>query len=90
MHLYPWKGSPYCPNAHATICSLYQYLWGEAEGPGPHVISLQDIQAPGPVQDIIHLVQVQEYFVDLLIPHVYYLLEQFDLKVGGPCTATRP
>ena len=25
-----------------------------------------------------------------LLPHGHYLLEQFDLKGGGPCTVTHP
>ena len=30
----------------------------EAEGPGPHAISLQDVQATGPVQDIKKLFEI--------------------------------
>ena len=63
---------------------------GEVEGPGPHFISLQDIQAPGPVQGVVHLVQLQEYRVKDLLPHGHNLLEKFDLEVGSTCTATRP
>ena len=35
----------------------------EAEGPGPHAISLPYVQAPEPVQGIVCLVQVQEDFM---------------------------
>ena len=41
----------------------------EAEVPGTHAICLQDIQEPGPVQGIVHLVQVQENFMRDLLPH---------------------
>ena len=60
----------------------------EAEGPGNHAISNQDLQAPGPVHGGLRLVQVQEYHLKDLLPHVHNLLEQFDLEVGGPCTVT--
>ena len=36
----------------------------EAEGPGPHAISLQYTQAHGHIQGIVCLVQVQEYFME--------------------------
>ena len=40
----------------------------EAEGPGPHTISLQDVQAPVPVKGIICLVQVQEDRMEYRLP----------------------
>ena len=62
----------------------------EAEGPGYHDISLKYLQALGPIQGFIRLVQVQEYHVKDLLPHGRNLLEQFYLEGGGPCTATCP
>ena len=49
----------------------------EAEGPSPHNIYLQDLQAPGPFQGIVIFVQVQEYHVKDLLPHVRNLLPRF-------------
>ena len=60
----------------------------EAEVPGTHSISLQDVHAHGPVQCIVCLVKVQEDRVKYRLPHGQNLLEQFDLEGGGPHTAT--
>ena len=60
----------------------------EEEGPGIHAISLQDLQAPGTVQGVVHLVQFQEDQVKDLPHHGNELMKQFDLKGGGPRTAT--
>ena len=62
----------------------------EAEGPVPHTIFLQDVQAPGPVKCIVCLVQVQGYHMEDCLPHVHNLLKQFDLKGGSTRTATLP
>ena len=61
----------------------------EVEGPGTHAISLQDLQAPGPVQGVVRLVQVQKDRVKYLLHHGHNLLEQFDLEGGGTRTSTR-
>ena len=60
----------------------------EAEVPGTHTIYLQDVQAPGPVQCIVYLLQVQEDCMDHCLPQGRNLMEQLELKGGGPCTAT--
>ena len=62
----------------------------EAEGPGPHDISLQCVQSHKPVQAIVCLLQVQEYYVEGRFPHGHNLLKQFDLDFFGPRTASRP
>ena len=62
----------------------------EAEGPGPHTISLHDVLAPGPVQGTVCLVQVQEDNTEHRLPQVRNLMEQIDLEGGGPRTATCP
>ena len=52
------------------------------------------INAPNPtcaagvtVQGVVRLVQVHKYFIQELLPNVRYLLKQFGLDEGGPCTA---
>ena len=60
----------------------------ESEVPRPHAISLQDVQAPVPVQCTVCLVQVQEDCVDYRLPHGRNLMEQLDIEGGGPRTAT--
>ena len=60
----------------------------EAEGPGTRVISLQDVHTPGPVQVIVHLVQVKEYHMEHCLPQGCKMLEKIDLEGGGPRTAT--
>ena len=62
----------------------------EVEGPGIYAIHLQYLQAPEPEQGAIGLVQVQEDHLEDLLPHERCLLEQFDLKGGGPCSSTQP
>ena len=56
----------------------------DAEGPWPHAISLQDLQAHGPVQGVIRLKKVKEYCMKDL------LLYQFDLEVDDPHSSTCP
>ena len=60
------------------------------EGPGTHAIFPQDFQAPGPVQGIVCLVQVQEDRMEDRLPHGCNLLKQFDLEGGSPHTAPHP
>ena len=62
----------------------------ELKGRGTHAITLQYTQAPGPVQRIISLLQVQEDRVEDLLHQGFNLLKQLELKGGGPCTATCP
>ena len=62
----------------------------ESEVPGTHDISLQDLQAPGPVQVIVCIVQVQIYCVGGRFPHGRNLLKHSDLKGCGPHAASRP
>ena len=47
----------------------------EAEGPGPHTIFLQDFHSPGPFQENVCLVQVQEDSMDNRLPQGRNLLE---------------
>ena len=49
------------PCHHPQSCPI---LSEEAKGPGAHAITLQDIHAPGPVQGVLNLGQVQEYFME--------------------------
>ena len=56
----------------------------------PYSITLQDTQAPGPVQGIVILVQVQEDRMEDLLPRGYNLMNQLDLKCGCSCTVTYP
>ena len=62
----------------------------EVKGPVPHTISLQDTQAPVPIQGVVSLVHFQEDRMEDHLPQVRNLLKQLDLKCGSPCTATRP
>ena len=57
---------------------------------GSQSVTLQDLQAPGPVQGSIRLVQVQEYHVQDLLTQGRYVLKQLGLGGGGICAATRP
>ena len=50
-------------------------------------VSTKDIDTPVPVQGIIYLVQIQEYLLEDLLPHVYNLLEKLGLEGGGPFSA---
>ena len=56
----------------------------EAESPGTHAISLQDIHTPGPVKGVLSLVQAQEDHMRDLLHNGYNLLNQFDLESGVP------
>ena len=78
---------PPCPRHHLK---LHPVPAEEAEGPGPHAISLQDVQSHGPVQGNVCLVQVQKDFVEDRFPHGHNLLKQFDLEIFGPCAASHP
>ena len=60
-----------------------------AEGPGPHYITHQDIKTAIPVQGIIVLLQVKEYGMEDSLPHGNDLLKQLCLDGGGPCSSTR-
>ena len=51
----------------------------EGKKNGTHAITLQDNQAPGPVQGILRLVQVQEDCMEELLPQGRNLLKQLDL-----------
>ena len=62
---------PYCLHHHLNPIPIPAE---EAEGPGPHAISLQDVQEPGPVKGIICLVQVQEDCVEHHLPYGCNLL----------------
>ena len=52
--------------------------------------ALQDLQAPGPVQSVVHFIQVQEDHVEDLLPHGRKLLKQLGLEGGGFRAATFP
>ena len=49
-----------------------------------HSISLEDVREPGPVQEIISLVQVQKYHVEDRLTIGLNLLKQFDLDHVPP------
>ena len=57
---------------------------------GAHAIPLQDIQAPRPAQRVISLVQVQEYYIQDLLPQGHQLLNHIGLGGGSTYDATRP
>ena len=59
----------------------------EVNGPRPNAISLQDIQALGPVQVIVSLVQFHEDCMDYRLLQGRNLLDQIDLEgVGLRCS----
>ena len=62
----------------------------EAKGPGPHAISLQYTQAPGPSQGVVIFLQVQEDCIYYQLFQGRNLPKQFDLEGVSPCTATCP
>ena len=41
----------------------------DAECPGPHSISCQDIKTVVPIQGVVGLVQVEEYGMEYCLPH---------------------
>ena len=60
-----------CPVITARPCHHCQQPPINPEDPtslGTHAVALQDIKAPGPVQGVIRLVQVQEDHVQDIIP----------------------
>ena len=78
---------PSCPRHHLQPLPIPAE---EAEVPRPHNIFLQDFQAPGLLQDIVYLVQVQEGRMEYRLPHGRNLLEKLELEGGGSRIATCP
>ena len=82
-----------CPIIPARPCYHFQPTQVCLEDPaclGSHAVAFQDLKAPEPFHAIIRLVQVQVDHVQDLLPQTCLLLNQFGLKGGGTCAATRP
>ena len=72
----------------SSLCHHIQpipVLLQKAERPGTHTVSRQDINSPAPVQVVLHILEVQEYYVKYR-----HMLEQFGPKGGGPFPISCP
>ena len=84
------EGCSILPSRPRNHIQPHPILLEEANGPGPHVTTLQDTHASGPVQGIVSLVQVQDDRTEDHLPQGRNLMNQLDLKGGGTHTANRP
>ena len=58
--------------------------------PQAYPISHENIHAPIPIKCIIYLLEVEEDFVEELLPHFHNMPNQLGLEGGGPCSPTVP
>ena len=73
-----------CPCHH---CQPPTIRLKEPIGLGAQAVTIQDLNAPGPLQGVVRLVQVQGDHVQDLLPQ---LLKHLGLEDGGTYAATRP